>query len=409
MQGLLMILARGWAFCVAGGRSPLGLPGWVAMGWLLMASACARKGASYGPPPPPMEARAYAGDDMALEAPPVAFAAAPPADFGASAPRGKRAEAAGAPVAAAADRKVHYSGFARLKVGSVQEATDQLSALASEWGGSVESVSGRVVTLRVPVSDFEAAFGRVVELGELLDRNISARDVTEAFTAVDLRLATARRTRDRLVELLARTTDSSEKVALIEQIQRVTEEIDRLESQLRTLSSLASFSRITVELVPRQARAWRDQDDETVEMSWIRELSPFQPDLLLGAKSLSLPTPEGMVQLTPKRHFVAEGPRGSRIWSGRLPNEPVGDGTFWAESIETRLGAELDVGAVETVGGFTLLKLTDRGAHPYSWWIAVRPDGRWLDVVEVYFPTPEALERFEEAVRTSLKAAGGAA
>jgi hypothetical protein len=266
-----------------------------------------------------------------------------------------------------------------------------------------------VVTLRVPVADFEAAFGAVVALGELLDRNISARDVTEAFTAVDLRLATARRTRDRLVELLARTTDASEKVALIEQIQRVTEEIDRLESQLRTLSALASFSRITVELVPRQAQAWRDHDDETVEMSWIRELSPFQPDLLLGAKSLTLPTPEGMVQLTPKRHFVAEGPRGSRIWSGRLPNEPAGDGRFWAESIETRLGAELDVGSVETIGGFTLLKLTDRGAHPYSWWIAVRPDGRWLDVVEVYFPTPEALERFEEAVRSSLKAAGGAA
>ena len=40
------------------------------------------------------------------------------------------------------------------------------------------------------------------------------------------------------------------KLALIKQIQRVSEEIDRLEGQLRTLDSLANMSRITVELVP---------------------------------------------------------------------------------------------------------------------------------------------------------------
>lgn len=384
--------------------------------WMVWAAACTKK-AEYGPPPPPPMAHYEAdyddGMDLEMAAdtrssrsrPMPKKKAAGPMTAGGSAP--EEPVATEAPAAPA--RKIHYSGYARLRVASVEETTDHLTAKAKELGGFVESVTSRVVTLRVPVDRFEAAFDDITGLGELLDRSITARDVTEAFTAVDLRLSTARRTRDRLVELLARAEDEKEKLALIQQIQRVSEEIDRLEAQLRTLDALANLSRITVELQPRQAQAWRDRGDDTAEMAWIRALSPFRPDLVSDGRRLNLPVPEGMVQLTPKRRFIAEGPDGSRIWSGRLPNEPAGDGAFWADSVKTRLGPEFAAADVETVGGFTLLKLTDRGDNPYTWWIAVRPRGKWLDVVEIYFPTPEELARFEAAVRASLQSAGGAA
>jgi hypothetical protein len=308
-----------------------------------------------------------------------------------------------------AERKIYYSGHARLRVQSIEETTDALTRTAKAVGGFVESVTGRVVTLRVPVDGFEASFDQMIALGDLLDRSISARDVTEAFTAVDLRLSTARKTRDRLVELLARAEAEQEKLALIKQIQRVSEEIDRLESQLRTLDSLASMSRITMELVPREAQAWRDEANDTSEMAWIRALSPFRPDLVSDGRKLLLPVPEGMVQLTPTRRFIAEGPDGSRVWSGRLANEPSGDGEFWVEAIRSRIGSEFAAAELVELGGFTVLKLTDRGDDPYSWWIAIRPRGKWLDVVEVYFPTPAELARFEAAVRASLTGSGGAA
>ncbi len=325
-----------------------------------------------------------------------------------SPPPSAHSAAATAPTAVA-DRKIHYSGHARLRVQSVEETTDALTEMARSLGGFVESVTGRVVTLRVPVDTFESTFDQMVQLGELLERSISARDVTEAFTAVDLRLATARQTRDRLVELLAIAEGEQEKLALIQQIQRVSEEIDRLEAQLRTLDSLASMSRITMVLVPREAQAWRDDRDDTAELAWIRDLTPFQPDLVSAGRKLSLPVPDGMVQLTPTRRFIAEGPDGSRVWSGRLANEPVGDGAFWVAAIRSRIGPEFAAAEVVDLGGFTVLKLTDRGEDPYAWWIAIRPRGKWIDVVEAYFPTPAELERFEGAVRASLVDLGGAA
>jgi len=330
-----------------------------------------------------------------------------------SAKRGRPApiqDNAPAATASNVERKIHYAGYARLRVVSVEESTDALTALAKELGGFVESVSGTVVTLRIPVDSFESGFERVTELGDLLDRSITARDVTEAFTAVDLRLATAKRTRDRLVELLARAEDEKEKLALIAQIQRVTEDIDRMESQRRTLDSLSKLSRITVKLVPREAQAWQAPDDETAEMAWIRELSPFESDLVSNGKRLAIAVPEGMVQLTPKRRFIAEGPDGSRTWTGRLPNEPQGDSVFWTHAVKARLADQFETTETEQLGGYILVRLTDRGDSPYTWWIAVRADegGRWIEVVETYFPTPEELKRFGPAVRASLKASGGA-
>ena len=390
---------------------------------LMLVGCYSAKMAPPPPPPPPSPPSSYSSggsyDSYASESE-MAYASEPrgrrsmdsaqsKSSSGASAPSPVTDDSSAAPPPKA-KRKIHYAGYASLRVVSVEESTDTLTALAKELGGFVESVSGRVVTLRVPVDRFQSGFDQVTELGELLDRSITARDVTEAFMAVDLRLSTAKRTRDRLVELLARAEDEEEKLALIAQIQRVTEDIDRMESQLRTLDSMSKLSRITVELVPREAQAWQDADDETAEMAWIRALSPFKPDLVSEGKRHDIAVPDGMVQLTPKRRFIAEGPDGSRVWTGRLANEPQGDSQFWSSAVKARLAEQFQSTQIEQLGGYTLVRLTDRGDAPYTWWIAVRADesGRWIDVVEAYFPTPEELERFGPAVRASLKSSGGA-
>lgn len=374
---------------------------------MLVLMGCYRKEAPPSPPASPAHYDHFVSEMAAPMAKSARARSAPSRPPPASPPGAqKNTPAAPAPTV---ERKIHYAGFARLRVVSVEESTDTLTALAQELGGFVESVSGRVVTMRVPVDSFESGFEQVTELGDLLDRSITARDVTEAFMAVDLRLSTAKRTRDRLVELLARAEDEKEKLALIAQIQRVTEDIDRMESQLRTLDSLSKLSRITVELVPREAQAWQASGDETAEMAWIRELSPFQTDLVSDGKRHDIAVPDGMVQLTPKRRFIAEGPDGSRTWTGRLPNEPQGDSVFWIDAVKARLADQFASAETEQLGGYTLVRLTDRGDSPYTWWIAVRADesGRWIDVVETYFPTPEELARFGPEVRNSLKASGG--
>ena len=306
---------------------------------------------------------------------------------------------------------VHYSGWARLRVAKVEDATDRVVAIAQAAGGEVERVGGTVVTVRVPVASFRAVFAELLaEIGDVLDKTISAQDVTEAFHSLELRAQTATKTRDQLIKLLARSTDEQEKLALMREIQRVTEDLDRMEAQLRTLSRLASMSRITLELVPRQAQAWTGGQETTGELAWLRALTPFRPDVVSEqGKKLNLALPAGMVQLTPKQQFIAESADGARLWSGRLPNEPVGNAAFWAKALQTRMAPEFASAEITDVGAFKVLTLVDRSDEPYTWVIAVKADGRQLHIVEAYFPTPTHATRYREAVLQTLRAAGGAA
>lgn len=343
------------------------------------------------PPPPPMMAAPAAEMDMSADT--------------ASSPDAGPSEVA----PASAGRMVHYDGYARLRVTRVEDGVADLTRLAAELGGAVERVAGRAVTLRVPVARFQEAFDRALGLGDVLDRSITAEDVTEAFTAVDLRLSTARATRDRLVALLARSEDEQEKLQLVRQIQRVSEEIDVLEAQVRTLADLAARSRITVELVPREALAWQGPDAETAEMAWIRAMSPFRRDLMVRSRRLVLDVPDGMVGLDVGRAFVAEAPDGARVWSHSIANRPVGDAGFWLSALEGRLGRDFASAQRSEAGTFTVLTLVDRGEDPYTWIIAVRVRGDRVELVQAYLPDPTQAARYTEAVRTVLLAAGGAA
>ncbi|MFN7144668.1 MAG: DUF4349 domain-containing protein [Myxococcota bacterium] len=307
--------------------------------------------------------------------------------------------------APAAARMVHYQGFARLRVGKEQAAVDAVVKLATDAGGGVEQQYGSTVVLRVPVAKFRDVFDQVLAIGDVVTKSISAEDVTEAFMSVELRLTTATARRDRLVALLAQSKDENEKLALVREIQEVTEEIDRLEQQVRTLRSLADFSRITVQIEQRPALTWQGGVPESAAFAWIRALTPFEQGL--AGKKRPLDTPDGFVALDVKRRFVAESADGARVWSTRLRNEPVGDTAFWTDALRQRLSTEFAAAEPVTVGAWQGLRLLARAEDPYVWVVLVRADGGDLDVVQVFYPSTEAEGRYAPAVQAVL--AGGAA
>jgi hypothetical protein len=192
------------------------------------------------------------------------------------------------PEPAAKKRMVHYNGFVRLKVTSPRETMEQAVAIAERAGGYVEASSDTTLTLRIPAEKIRPVFADVQKLGDVLARSLTAHDVTDAFTAMELRLSTYRASRDRLVTLLGRARNEAEKLELLREIKRLTEEIDQLELRIQTLVKLASFSRLTLECVPRQAHT-AGAPEEIAAFRWIRDLSPFRRDVAATSSSSTLP------------------------------------------------------------------------------------------------------------------------
>lgn len=302
----------------------------------------------------------------------------------------------------APDRMVHYDGHVRLRVTRPDEAADQIATIATGMGGRVERLTATYVTVRVPVDRFNDAFQQILKLGDVISKSITAEDVTESYLALDLRLETARATRDRLVALLAKSTDPYEKLSLLREIQRVSEEIDRLENQVRTLKSLAADSRITAELVPRAPLVTQGPAFETSEFAWIRGLTPFDRKVMALGDYLKLPVPDGMVALDLHKRFVAESADGARIWAVELDNVPAGDTAFWMDAVKQRLAPDYASAEVQDVGGYKVLRLVERSDDPYIWWIGLRAEGDDLDLVEVLFPTKAHEQKHGDAVRTAI-------
>lgn len=293
------------------------------------------------------------------------------------------------------ERMVHYEGYAQLRVSKPDETADAITALATGMGGYVETLGTGRVSIRVPVARFQEAFDKVLALGQVVQKSISAEDVTEAFAAVELRLKIARSTRDRLVFLLSKAKDEQEKILLLRQIQSVTEQIDTLEAQGRLYAQLADFSRITVAIEVRPTLAYAAGADGAA-FTWIRSLTPFA-DQLSGKKVL-LPVPTGFVALDEKRRFVAESADGARVWTDRIRNEPVGTASFWMDAVKTRVAQDFRAAEVSTTGAWTRLRLVSLAGPSYTWVILLKVDGAWLDVAQVYYPTEANEERHHAAV-----------
>ena len=303
------------------------------------------------------------------------------------------------------ERLVYYEGYAKLRVASSSETLSAAVEMVEEADGYVENYSESRVVLRIPVELFRSTFDAILKLGDVVARSASAQDITDAFTSVTLRLETLRASRERLIALLAQTTDEKEKLELLREIKRLTEEVDQLAMQQQTLATLAKFSRITLETEAKQRRVNMASEEPIGAFRWLTKLSPFDKNVAFSAERCEFDSPEGMVSLDDPSHWMAESPDGAQVWAHERSNEPRGDTSFWLEAMALRLEPLYAEAERFSAGEFEVLRLVDSGPENYRYMIALRADGDNLQVVEAYFPSSTHEDRYRVAVQTSI--AGG--
>ncbi|MEC7983572.1 MAG: DUF4349 domain-containing protein [Myxococcota bacterium] len=298
-------------------------------------------------------------------------------------------------------RRIHYNGHVELQVARVEESMQEILRVAKENGGALENRGEKYITIRVPQQKFDAVFETLLSLGEVISKSITAQDLSQAFQATSLRLRTATSTRDRLLELLNKSQDEKEKIALLKEIQRLNEQIDTIESQLRILDNLSKMSRITVELRPRQNQV-TSRGQEATGFSWIQDLSPFQSDVLDAGKRYQLPIPEGMVLLSKRGLFKTQSANGSFLRAATLPNQPQGSAAFWQKAIHKRLADGFASANLMTLGAYQAVSFLSDSQKPYTYIVAVHTEERKLHVVEIYYPTPEQNERYHKSIKAIM-------
>ncbi len=310
------------------------------------------------------------------------------------------------------ERKRIYSGYAELLVGDVEEQKKNIADIAERSGGYVESMYESSVIVRVPAEQFHLLFAKILDLGEILHRSIETMDVTEYFQDLTSRLEIASTTRERLYRLLEKTWDVEERLRILREIKRLTEEIERIGLTLTLLERQIAFSRISVDLVPRLAQEQTTRDQ--IPFRWIAHLDPLyrtlEPvkgkiDLQLGGDFAVFDQRPTIFESILKRGsvFSAESYEGTRVRVGATENKPEGDAAFWQEALNHHLSRYYRKAEKMKLGSLESVLFTSKDKEPFSYLVGVLQRGKRLVVVEVFFPNPDAVDNRLGEIKSALE------
>jgi len=294
------------------------------------------------------------------------------------------------PPAPETDRRLRvYSADLGLLVNKREEALEAIQGLAEDSGGYVESSSLQMIVIRVPAEDFQSALTKIEQMGKVTRRSVHSSDVTAAYTDLERRLDLARRTRERLYNLLERSEDTEERVKILREIRRLSEEIETLSSQLENLAQQISFSRISVRL---ETPVSRNERPRQIPFPWIARLHPLEASTEAAAERLDLLLPQDFAVLEEGKKIIAESAGGTKLRIGAVPNEPRGDTRFWARALRYHLRDQYADAEEKDLGALQGVLFQSKDPAPFYYLVAVTVSDDQILVAEAFFPNRQELE-----------------
>jgi len=146
-----------------------------------------------------------------------------------------------------------YQGDLRMTADedAIPKTIDKIIDVAESLGGHIASRKDQSVQIKVPSASFREAMTKIEGLGGVVNRSVTADDVSEEFHDLEVRLVNLRATRARLQEFLAKAPAINDMLTVERELERVAQEIDRSEGRLEFLRTRAAMSAITVALTPK--------------------------------------------------------------------------------------------------------------------------------------------------------------
>jgi Domain of unknown function (DUF4349) len=143
-----------------------------------------------------------------------------------------------------------YQGDLRMAAdeSAIPKTIDAIVDVAESLGGHLAGRKDASVVVKVPSGSFREAMTKIDAIGGVVSRSVTADDVSEEFHDLEVRLANLRATRTRLQEFLAKAAQINDMLTVERELERVAQEIDRIEGRLEFLRTRAAMSTISVTL-----------------------------------------------------------------------------------------------------------------------------------------------------------------
>ncbi|MDR0515513.1 MAG: DUF4349 domain-containing protein [Fibromonadaceae bacterium] len=302
-------------------------------------------------------------------------------------------------------RMVNYTGNIYLQSAEPEAVIDTVVQRAKAKGGSIDNRRNGFVSLQIPVAEFNSFFNYILTLGLVTSKSISANDITEAYADNAARLQIAESTLARLQQLLAAAKTEPEKIALLKEIQRVSEQIEQAKLTEKELLRKAAFSTITLWVynMPQQPIPLKQN---IKAFTWLRELTNTASHSNID-KALELVVPKDFIEIKGNKHrWSTASALNATFQAFKKENEPQGTPDFWTnamlEFFKYEYRAEL-----KSEENFSMVRLQSYHIEPEIYYIAIlkQSDKETLKIAVAKFPNSEVEQKHSEAVKEVLRRA----
>ena len=195
-------------------------------------------------------------------------------------------------------------GNVSLKADKPQEAANAIISIATKFGGDVLSMqsSGEKtsqyfnITIRVPSQKFDNAMQEVLKLGDKASVTTSSEDVTGEYIDMKSRLDSRTRKREALLTMLTKADKIGDLLSIHDRIADVEQEIESIKGQMQYLEGMTSYSRITVDISPKDGLISTDSPSGFVDglgKIWVA----FQKAILWLLMIIAVLIPFGIITL----------------------------------------------------------------------------------------------------------------
>lgn len=153
------------------------------------------------------------------------------------------------------DRRIIKMGEIRFECSNLNDTRKRIDTTIEKFGGYVSkenaySYEERIeqsIVIRVPAKNFDRLTAEISTCAKKLDRkHIEARDVTEEYLDIELRIKIKKETENRYRMLLTQAKTVQEILSIEKQIGELRTEIESIEGRLKYLQNRISYSTLTV-------------------------------------------------------------------------------------------------------------------------------------------------------------------
>lgn len=167
------------------------------------------------------------------------------------------------------DRSLIKTGNISLAVEDIDATLDEIDSIESEYDAMKISLNdygkginrGVNVTIKVVEDQFEELYADLKEIeGEYESSSISVSDVTETVTDLQARLRNYRSVESQYLSILESAEDVEDTLAVYKELNQVRLEIERVETQLKSLENQTDYSYIYLQI--SQSSVGAELEDE---------------------------------------------------------------------------------------------------------------------------------------------------